>query len=155
MVPFEVGNNQQRQQVMPSAGMEIVPTNLPVNQQIQVANKFAVLENEESDVNGANQLTVVNTNNVSSPNPTSQVFGRSLNVEAPAFDPKSNEKKIRKANNGTKDAVHTGRRVMNKERNLQLNGLVELLLSTMLLRISLAKRYHLRKLIQKNKLTKN
>lgn len=93
MVPFEVGNNQQRQQVMPSAGMEIVPTNLPVNQQIQVANKFAVLENEESDVTGANQLAIVNTNYESSPNATSQVSWRSLNAAAPVFDPKSNKKR--------------------------------------------------------------
>ncbi|OIS98068.1 hypothetical protein A4A49_06560 [Nicotiana attenuata] len=108
MVPFEVGNNQQRQQVLPSAGMEIIPAKLPVNRQIQVVNKFAVLENEESDVDGANQVATVNTNNISSPNATSQVSGRSLNAAAPVFYPISNGKKTRKENNGIKDAVHIG-----------------------------------------------
>ncbi|XP_019238340.1 PREDICTED: uncharacterized protein LOC109218433 [Nicotiana attenuata] len=66
IVPVEDGNKQQKKQNFTNAGKQIVPANTQV-QQVQTANKFAALENEESEVDGDNQQSLGNTNNVSSP----------------------------------------------------------------------------------------
>ncbi|OIT01019.1 hypothetical protein A4A49_60046, partial [Nicotiana attenuata] len=90
-----------------NAGKQIVPANTQV-QQVQTANKFAALENEESEVDGDNQLTLGNTNNVSIPSANTQATGRALNALAPAFDPKSSGKKTRMGKSGTNEAEQIG-----------------------------------------------
>ncbi|OIT28627.1 caffeic acid 3-o-methyltransferase, partial [Nicotiana attenuata] len=111
IIPVDSGNVQQG---VDNAGKELIPAGVEKtqqivttkgtnSQQIQVTDKFAILENEESEADGVNQLALVPTDNVQHTNTTPKETGKTLNAAAPTFTPRSPGDRKTKATNDTNE----------------------------------------------------
>ncbi|OIT27687.1 hypothetical protein A4A49_22501 [Nicotiana attenuata] len=99
-------NEQKRNGVLRS---EVVSDGV-TNQKFQTSNMFAILEGQDSDDAGKNQIVVVEDNNIASPVPNTNT-SRRLNPTAATFTPKStgvgstSRKENNENPNGKKNAV--------------------------------------------------
>lgn len=97
---LEAKNVVNQKESQRTTGKEIVPVNQGEGKQVQVINKFVVLQiqannnasvvqKNEGDHEANNQLVVVEDGNNRTPRPSPVLTGKTLNPAAPTFNPSS------------------------------------------------------------------